>query len=1003
MQKWFHEDPSVLHVGTEKNHCYAIPFDPREDCFSPRENSSRMVLLNGAWAFSGFQSLEDVPENWVNMPLSGSMPVPGNWELNGFLKPMYTNIRYPFPYDPPFVPRENPAGVYRHTFHADLSQGMRWLLHFEGVDSCFYLYLNGLFVGYSQVTHNTSVFDATPYLRQGENTLSLLVLKWCDGSYLEDQDKWRMSGIIRDVYFLKRPMQHIQDHQVSTRFVHDGVDITVRVDAQCDVALSLFDPHRNFIGRAETKQGQAVFHVPSPVLWNAETPALYHLVLATQEEQIGERVGLRAVSVQNGVLMLNGMPIKLRGVNRHESDPRTGACINREQALTDLLLMKQHNINTIRTAHYPPAPIFLQLCDTLGFYVIDEADVESHGCVEASLTTDDHFDYSGIALLANRPEYEESIRDRIVGMVARDRNRACVLFWSLGNESGYSEAFERIARQVKQLDAERLVHYQSLHLLKGAPIPDDGPDVLDVVSEMYPSLEWVDAFLLKTTETRPLLLCEYSHAMGNGPGDLEAYWQRINQEPRLAGGCVWEWCDHGIANGLRDDGQTRYAYGGDFDEPIHDGNFCLDGLVYPDRKPHTGLKELKNIYCPVHAAPVDGHSGTFRLTNRLSFTRAEDEITCRYELTSMGMVQKTGEIPLCLPPLGTQEITLPALQAVGGEGMYVRFLYLARQANRWQQQGDPLGFDQIALRPQINPYTIVASGNAPQVKRDAAGITITGDGFVYSIDGTTGLFRSWLIGGQALLTRPMAYNTYRAPTDNDANIRKEWDRFHLCSLTPRVYQMDVSRDAGAVRVETSLSLGWLSHHPTLRLQTIVTVFGNGEVAMSIRATVEEKHPPLPRFGIRLFLPQTMEQVTYLGYGPFESYSDKRKASYFGQFCATVWDLHEDYIRPQENGSHFGCHRLMLSDGERSVRVNAGSEPFSFNASHYTQEELTQKRHNDALIPSNDNILCLDYRQAGIGSASCGPTLAPEHQINEKQWSWDICLHPSIHTQEGGTR
>ena len=777
MHDWYHENPSALHIGAQPYRSYYIPFAPEEDPFKPRENSARMLLLNGTWEFEGYQSLLAIPEDWLNKPLRDAMPVPGNWELNGFLKPMYTNIKYPFPFDPPFVPEQNPAGAYRRIFEADLSDGMRWMLNFEGVDSCFYLYVNGVFVGYSQVTHNTSEFDVTPFLKQGQNTLSLLVLKWCDGSYLEDQDKWRMSGIIRDVYVLKRPQNSIRDYRIQTRLSGSDAELTVDVDADTEVKLTLCDPQGRELAQTVTVDGKACFSVVSPALWSAETPALYQLTFATEAEQIGERVGIRQISIQNGIIQLNRKPVKLRGVNRHESDPRTGACISREQALDDLLQMKRNNINAIRTAHYPDAPEFYQLCDELGFYLIDEADVESHGCVEASLTTDDNFDYSGIALIANRPDFEDAIRDRIFGMIARDRNRPCVVLWSLGNESGYSVLMEHIAGEVKQADPQRLVHYQSIHMLKDAPIPSDGPEVLDVVSKMYPPPEEIHAFFANKAETRPLVMCEYSHAMGNGPGDLEAYWQTILAQPRFAGGFVWEWCDHGIEIGTGADGKIRYAYGGDFDEPIHDGNFCLDGLVYPGRTPHSGLLELKNVYRPVRATLLDQRTGSVRFENLLSFTSAEDVLVCRFELTAMGELLALDDVALRLPPLSTQEIILPKLARAAGEGLYVRFRYLARTDSTWGKTGDELGFDQIALVPDCKTYHPDTAKPVPRVAQDRYDVTVSGDDFTYHIDARTGLPSDMRFCGHTFLTRPMEYNTYRAPTDNDANIRKEWTGF----------------------------------------------------------------------------------------------------------------------------------------------------------------------------------------------------------------------------------
>jgi len=991
MPVWYHENPAMLHVGVESRRNEYTPFAPGQDPFALKDESSRRILLNGVWDFDGYASLEDLPENWLAIRPRGSMPVPGNWELNGFGKPVYVNVRYPIPYDPPYVPVANPAGVYRRTFQADLSSGMRWLLNFEGVDSCFYVYINGQFLGYSQVTHNSSEFDATPLLRQGENEIMLLVLKWCDGTYLEDQDKWRMSGVIRDVFFLLRPEKRIDRYTVTTVPAGKGMDVHVRLEATAPVTLRLFAPDGTPLPEKTDARGESFFHVEEPLMWSAEKPHLYRLVMETDQERIGEKVGLRTVCIREGVLLVNGVPVKLRGVNRHESDPVTGACISREQALKELLLMKQHNINAIRTSHYPPAPEFLRLCDEVGFYVIDEADNESHGSVDASLTTDNNFDYSGISLLCNRPDYEAAIDDRIHGMVDRDINRPCVLFWSMGNESGYSVAFERSIRKLRAKDPTRLIHYESIHLLKGAPIPNDSADTLDMVSRMYPGLEEIRAYLKRPYETRPFFLCEYCHAMGNGPGDLEAYWQLIYSEPRLMGGCIWEWCDHGIQIGLTDSGEPMYAYGGDFDEPDHDGNFCVDGLVFPDRTPHGGLKEAKQVYRPVRVEQTG--QDTFVLRNTRAFTAAQEDLFCRYEVTANGQTVLTGEVALCLPPLGEQAITLPDLAALTGENLFIRFIFTARQDTPWCSAGDVVCFDQLPLSPSLTlPAEPEHLPGPLTVEQTRKGITIAGEGFCHTIDPYTGLPAGMRFGQEQLLDAGMEYNVWRAPTDNDAGFRRSWERFHLQEVAPRVYDMAVTRDDRSVTVTSHASLAWLIHHPLLRMTTTVTVYANGAVAISIDGQVTPQRPALPRFGLRLMLPETFRRAEYTGYGPGDSYADKRRASWWGAFAEEIDQARENHIKPQESGSHTGCVALQVMNDHTAVRIHANA-PFSFNFSRYTQEELTRKRHHWELRPSGHAVLCLDARHAGIGSNSCGPALDAAYQLTDQEWHARFCFEP----------
>ena len=990
MHTWYHENPSLLHIGTQAPRNEYTPFAPGEDPFAVRETSSRRITLNGMWQFRYFAALPDLPEDWLTMPLDAVMPVPGNWQLNGYDTPEYFNIFYPIPYDPPYVPTANPCGVYRRSFTAHLD-GKRWMLNFEGVDSCYYVYVNGQFLGYSQVTHNTSEFDATPLMREGENELTLLVLKWCDGTYLEDQDKWRLSGVIRDVYFLLRPEWRVTGYEISTLPENGTMRVRLSLNANCPVDMTLLSPDGQTLASARGVTKEVDFVVLDPQLWNAEKPVLYRLLLSTPDEIIGEKIGLRTVSVEKGVLLVNGRPVKLRGVNRHESDPVTGSCISREQAMRDLLLMKRHNINTIRTSHYPPAPEFLRLCDELGFYVIDEADVEAHGSVEASLTTDNNFDYSGIALLANRPDYEAAIADRIEGMVARDINRPCVIFWSLGNESGYSVAFERVARRLRARHTGRLIHYQSMHMLPEAPMPDNGPDVLDMWSTMYPSIQWMQDYLKNPYEHRPLFLCEYSHAMGNGPGDPEDYWQLIDREPRLMGGCVWEWCDHGICKGTTPDGRPVFGYGGDFGGFSKEHNFCIDGLVTPDRQPHNGLRDLKQVYRPVRVHQTD--DGMFILQNMRAFTATEEDLACRYEVTVDGVVFHTGEVALALPPLGEQAWRLPEGTALPDGEKHIRFIFTLKKDTAWMRAGDMVCFDQVKMGGSHAAYHPEEAPGELAVKRDVRKVTVRGHGFRYVIDLLTGLPCSMVWQDVELLHKPMQYNVWRAPTDNDAAVRLEWERFGLNMLAPRVYatQLDTTTE-GSAKITSELSLGAPSYHPPLRLTVCVTVYASGEMAVHVDGQLTPRRPMLPRFGLRLFLPETFQTANFVGYGPGESYIDKHQGTWYGRFAERRDQNREDHIKPQESGSHTGCTWLSVDHQRTALHIHA-DRPFCFGLSAYTQEELTAKKHNHELIPSDDSILCLDIKQRGVGSSSCGPEVPKERQVCADDLHYTFYIKP----------
>ena len=728
-------------------------------------------------------------------------------------------------------------------------------------------------------------------------------------------------------------------------------------------------------------------------MWNAEHPYLYKVTLQTEEEIIGEKVGLRDIAVNNGVILMNGVAIKFKGVNRHDSDPVTGAVISREQMLVDLYLMKQHNINSIRTSHYPNSPIFLQLCDELGFYVIDEADLESHGAVEAAHTQENNGDYSGIALLVVRDDYEKAILDRIDLMITRDFNRPCVLLWSLGNEAGYSKNMEKAARYVKEYDPSRLVHFQSMHELEGAEKADDSEATLDVVSTMYTSSDWMqNDFLKKESEKRPLVLCEYSHAMGNGPGDLEDYWKVIYSNDRFSGGFIWEWCDHGIKIGEDSNGKAKYAYGGDFKEPRHDGNFCIDGLVYPDRTPHTGLKEAKNVYRPIRIKPVSASSGVFEFINTYDFSDLSDKLECTVEVTDLGKVILQEKLNIQVPAKSSKVITIPSLDGLTGSSIYARFIFTQKHDTLWSGKGYEIGFDQILISKEHNIIK-PSQENAPiDYSEDKKYIHISGKNFEYRFNKSIALFDRLTFNNKALIEKPMEYNAFRAPTDNDW-IKSKWNMFSFGNLMTKVYEISAKKLDTHILISSKIALGGHSYHNTFQLQTETAIFNSGEIKMKYAAEVADKRPYLPRFGVRMFMNNQFDHVKYYGYGPYESYIDKHQASYMGFFSQPISEMHEDYIKPQENSSHWGCEYVKINSSDTLVIFEA-EKPFSFNASEYSQEEISAKKHHYELEKSGYSVVCIDYKQSGIGSASCGPLLLDQYQLNEKEFEFEFWIKPT---------
>ena len=995
----FHEDPQILHVGTCPIRSYYLPFADEEE--SHTGVSSRVFSLDGEWAFRYFESFGQAvdPEEGLcfDEEEMGSIPVPSCWQNHGYGRHMYTNVRYPFPVDPPYVPDENPCGLYvRHFELEEKDQEARWFLNFEGVDSCFYLWVNGEFAGYSQVSHATSEFELTELLQEGDNTLAVLVLQWCDGSYLEDQDKLRMSGIFRDVYLIARPQAFLRDYFVKESFApdfsHAQVTVELMPEGKLDLTASLYAPDGTLVATCEHPKDSAVLEVPAPVLWNAEHPAQYTLVLETPDECIVQMVGLRKIEVIDGVVYLNGVDIKFRGVNRHDSDPVTGYTISREQALLDLALMKRHNVNAIRTSHYPNAPWFLQMCSEYGFYVIGEADMESHGM---AMRTGNHSN-ENYADAADDPQFGEAILDRMQRSVIRDKNNAAVVIWSLGNESGWGENFEAAGRWAKEYDPSRLLHYENFLTYHKARKPDFS--MLDLYSRMYASLDQVrDYFAGKDLDENlpekklPFIQCEYIHAMGNGPGDAEDYQQLIMEYDGFCGGFVWEWCDHAVYGGTTPDNRPIYRYGGDFGEFPHDGNFCMDGLVYPDRTPHTGLLEYKNVIRPIRARRAEGKADTFILHNYLDFTNAEDFLTVSYEISQDGEVLYGGELELPhLPPHGEAEVVLPALPEGGVCTLLLS--YATKAAGDFCTAGHALGFDEIVLHDE--PFFLDAPAEGPvELEETGDAVVLTGEKFRYVFNKHTGLFDSLVWQNRNYLEKPMGWNLYRAPTDNDQYIRHQWELAGYHRPTVKVYGVQVSRlENGGACVTCQLSIAALTVSPFLRVEAQWAIDAQGRMDASLDCRRDGRFPWLPRFGVRLFLPRDFASVEYFGYGPYESYQDKHQASHLGVYAQAVDAMHEDYLKPQENSSHWGCRYVTLTDGAYSLTASSET-PFSMNVSPYTQEELAEKKHNYELTKCGQTVVCLDYKMSGVGSNSCGPELLPQYRLEEEEFAFRFTLMP----------
>ena len=1012
----YYENPDVLHVNTTPNHCYFVPCAKGDKVSEPRHDSSRIKMLSGEWDFSYFKSIYDVNEKYWLTDADNNfkkLAVPSTWQANGYDQVQYTNVKYPFPYDPPYVPHDNPCGIYKRSFEVDESDmGYVKLLNFEGVDSCFYVWINGVFIGYSQVSHCTSEFDISSAVKAGKNDITVLVLKWCDGSYLEDQDKFRFSGIFRDVYILMRPENYISDFFITTPLLDNYTKALINADLKyngtaVNTVCTLLDADGNEVAKAHVKDGRVSIELSSPKLWNAEQPYLYTLIFETDGEVIYNKVGIREISVDNGVVILNGRPIKFRGTNRHDSDPYTGYAFTEQQMMTDLKIMKEHNFNAIRTSHYPNSPVFTQLCDKYGFYVIDEADLECHGVT--SLYGEDK-DYSK---LAGDRRFTKAFADRAAMMLERDKNRPSVVVWSAGNESGYGINLEASLKYFKDHDSTRLTHYETTY-----PRPKYDPDYvpdfsnIDLFSEMYSSIETVRAYFDGNTpklasahyapfevddtpgaKIKPFILCEYIHAMGKGPGDIEDYFALYEEYPGFCGGFVWEWCDHAVYAGNDKNGSPKFLYGGDSGEFPHDGNFCVDGLVTPDRKVKSGILEYKNVMRPARIYKTD-NIYQFKICNKLDFVNLNKYLKIDYEISRDGVVVSTGsvkEVPAVAPHetgMFTVDYILP------DDGLcHIRFILKLLNSTQLLPKDYELGFEQIEILNAPVKSDKKHTGASLDTSEDDRFVYIKGASFDYSFNKLRGVFESMNFDGKPVIYKPMDYNIWRAPTDNDRNIKKEWIKCGYDRADSRSYSCKVSNNGDAVEIKSVLSISAIYLQRLVDIKSKWTVFADGAIKAEILADKNPATEFLPRFGVRMFIDHGFEKVSYLGLGPNGSYPDMHQSCYFGRFDTTVTDLYSlKYIKPQENGAHCAVKQVSISSGDKTLTVNAVDSDLSFSASHYTQEELTAKAHNFELEDSGYTVLCIDYMQSGIGSHSCGSQkLLPQYRVDGKTFDFKFEL------------
>ena len=972
----YFQNSEITGINREEAHAYFKTFDKRL-----KKDTS--TLLNGMWKFKYFNNIASAYGDFFANGYDSSdwdfIKVPSCWQTQGYDKNQYTNIRYPFPFDPPFVPDENPVGLYIHEFElTETSDDL--LITFNGVNSCMYLWINGNFVGFTKGSRLVAEFDITKYVKAGKNVLSAAVLKWCDGSYLEDQDDFRFSGIFRDVYLTQRPKVRIDDVKLTFDFSDDlksaTLDVAIKTKGHPFISASLISPNGVSCGsHTNTTEGIA-FTVEKVMLWSAESPSLYTLILETESETIKLPVGFKKVDIVGHVFRINEKAVKIKGVNRHDSSPTTGHALTPEFIEKELLMMKRFNINAIRTSHYPNSDVFYELCDKIGFYVIAETDIESHGtvCMKES-------DYSmlGFNVLTNKPEWKDAHIDRVMRMYEREKNHACVTMWSLGNESGYGDNHMAAARILHEADPSRPIQYES-----AADIYHDNLDtsMLGVVSRMYSAPYEIEAVALDEKITKPFFLCEYSHAMGNGPGDLYDYWEKINAYDKLMGGCVWEWCDHAIKKEIPGIGDV-YLYGGDHGEFPHDGNFCMDGLVYPDRTPHTGLYEVKAVYSPIVIEFIDSSKGLVKVKNKYDFIETQG-LNIFWTLEKDGIVIQTGEADISGIPASDERLLELSLNisTVCELNCTLNIYVKDTKETLWARPGHEICNAQsfIAVPSKQKKQAI----HSCELKADDRVVEIFGEKYTVKFDKFYGKLTSIRSLDTDIITNS-EFKITRALMDND----KAWGNMSYKHIGQKNRSTELSYIEGNPVILTDTSIASPGKIPAVTAKSSYFFNGNNEITVKVNVNVADYINYLPRFGLCFTMPKGFENVSYWGYGPQESYIDKHRGCRWSKFDTTVDGLFENYLFPQENGSHYMTKRLSVTNSIGQGLIFEASPHFSFNVSHYTVEALEAAKHPHEIVKSPETYVIIDYKNSGCGSNSCGPALDPKYRLSEKEFEFEF--------------
>ena len=938
-----YENPQFTSESRVKPRSYYIP-----------EGVSEYQLLNGEWKFAYFKRDIDVPEvieKW------DTIPVPSCWQLQGYDNPNYSNINYPYPCDPPYVPDDNPCGVYEREFALEELWGRIYFV-LEGVSSCAYLSINGIYVGFTQGSHLPAEFDITGYVHKGINTITVKVLKWCCGSYMEDQDMFRHNGIFRDCYILQRPQNHIKDIEM----IPNDKSISIKINGLAH--LRIYEGEYVLV---DTEiQDEYIYTVENPILWNAEKPFLYTVVLERAGEEIRLKAGLRKVEISDKYeLLINGMPIKLHGMCHHDTSKYHGWYQTDEELRLDLQLMKDINVNCVRTSHYPPTPKFIQMCDEMGFYVICETDIETHGFIRRYPNVEYRYDMESNDWPGTNLEWKKEHLERMERMVEYFKNNVSVIMWSTGNETGHGCNHVDMIKWTRKRDNTRLIHCEDAsrkNQIHNA----------DICSRMYLPLESLEQVALSNEINMPVFLCEYACAMGNGPGYVYDYNELFDKYDKLIGGCIWEWADHVVTDG------DVERYGGDFEgELTHEGNFCCDGLVFADRSFKSGTYEVKAAYQPIRTMFEEGVLSVY---NRLDFTNL-NEYEFSYWIEVDGKRERQEKITLTAAPhtATTLPIDFPIVNCKYG-------VYLNTELSR---DGKVYASTQHEL-----PCNILVEERCEKAEltEDKLYVYATGQNFSYAFSKHDGNFTSIVIDGQEQLAGKTKISAFRAPTDNDKNEKVYWANINIwqgenldCAFN-KVY--DCHLENGTIIVEGSLA--GVSRKPLMRHKVYVDIYKDGRIDYHLIGKIREDAHWLPRLGYEFELPLSASAFSYFGRGPMDNYCDLYHSSHIGEYRSTADNEYVKHVCPQEHGNHMNVKSLQIGKLE-FVSENG----FEMNVSKYNMNALYKAMHTDELVGDGKIHLRIDYKVSGVGSNSCGPALPEKYRLKEKEIDFAFSVQPIV--------